>query len=233
MSSPSEIQSHAQRVESRTRSKAPLGLRIGFWACIAISVAVVLRRIAALAFPRPSAAPQLEKLDASFASDAALTLAHIIPALAFVILVPIVLLRPPGKASWAERILFLLGIVVGLTAYAMSIFAVGGWIERYAVLCFNTWFLFSLARAFVYRQRAELAIERRWLLRAVVVLLGIATTRPVMGVFFATSPLTHLTPSQFFGIAFWIGFSINAAVVEIWLHSGARWLRQIAALPAR
>jgi hypothetical protein len=40
-----------------------------------------------------------------------------------------------------------------------------------------------------------------------------------MGVFFATSPLTHLEPGQFFGIAFWIGFSINTVVVELWLRS--------------
>jgi hypothetical protein len=235
MSSPSQIQSRVQHIESPAPSKAPLGLRIGFWACIAISVAVVLRRVAALAAPGSSAAPQLEKLDTSFASHAALTLAHIIPALAFVIVVPFLLLRPPGKTIWAERILFPLGVVVGLTAYAMSSFAIGGWIERSAVLVFNTWFLISLARAFAYSQRAELVLERRWLLRAIVVLLGIATTRPVMGVFFATSPVTHLTVNQFFGIAFWIGFSINAAVVEIWLHSGARRLRQdqIAALPAR
>ncbi len=58
--------------------------------------------------------------------------------------------------------------------------------------------------------------------RAVGILLGIATTRPVMGVFFATSPITHLTPNQFFGIAFWAGFSINAAVIELWLHSKRR-----------
>jgi hypothetical protein len=56
------------------------------------------------------------------------------------------------------------------------------------------------------------------MVRAIVVLLGIATTRPVMGVFFATSRVTHLTPVQFFGIAFWIGFSINLVAVEIWLR---------------
>ncbi len=54
----------------------------------------------------------------------------------------------------------------------------------------------------------------RWMLRAVAILLGIATTRPVMGVFFATSRLTHLEPAQFFGIAFWIGFSINTIAIR-------------------
>ena len=219
------IPSQRQRVEPLARSKAPLGLRIGFWICIAIAVAVVVRRVLALAFPVRAAGPQLALLDSAFASHTALTLAHILPALVFVVLVPFVLLRAPGNAAWAERLLFPLGFVVGLTAYAMDIFAIGGWVERSAVLFFNTWFLFSLARAFVYRQRSALARERRWMLRAIVVLLGIATTRPVMGVFFATSRLTHLTPNQFFGIAFWIGFSINAIVVEIWLRTGDRRLR--------
>jgi hypothetical protein len=40
--------------------------------------------------------------------------------------------------------------------------------------------------------------------------------------FFATSQLTHLEPRQFFGIAFWIGFSINTTAVELWLHSRER-----------
>jgi hypothetical protein len=43
-----------------------------------------------------------------------------------------------------------------------------------------------------------------------------------MAVFFATSPLTHLGPHQFFGIAFWIGFSINVTVIELCLHSERR-----------
>ena len=51
------------------------------------------------------------------------------------------------------------------------------------------------------------------------ILLGIATTRPVMGIFFATSRVTHLLPQQFFGIAFWIGFSIDTLIVELWLRS--------------
>jgi hypothetical protein len=101
----------------------------------------------------------------------------------------------------------------------MSRDAVGGWIERSAVLLFNSLFLFSLYRAFLFERRDEPILEQIWLVRAVGILLGIATTRPVMGIFFATSRLTHLEPRQFFGIAFWIGFSINAIAVELWLRS--------------
>jgi len=160
----------------------------------------------------------LVALDAAFASHAALTLAHILPALVFILICPAMIFRAPGKAAWLERLFFPLGLVVGITAYAMSAFPVGGWTERSAVLLFNSLYIFSLVRAHWYWTRGNFLLERRWMLRAIVVLLGIATTRPVMGVFFATSRLTHLEPNQFFGIAFWIGFSINTLGVELWLR---------------
>jgi hypothetical protein len=182
-----------------------------------IAVAVVLRRIVALIHPQQSAPPQLAALDAAFRSHAVLTLAHILPALAFVAVAPFVYLRRFAGAAWPRRVLFPLGFVVGITAYAMSKYSIGGWVERSAVLLFNSLFLFSLFRAGQFRRDPVLQLQ--WLTRAIAVLLGIATTRPVMGIFFATSRLTHLSPQQFFGIAFWIGFSINTAIVELWLRS--------------
>src|ERR1700722_3631649 len=103
-----------------------LWLRTGFWACIVISVAVVLRGVAALADPPRSAPPQMAGLDAVFASHATLTLLHILPALAFVVVAPLVVFRRPGHAAWPERLIFPLGGVVGITAYAMSVYSVGG-----------------------------------------------------------------------------------------------------------
>ena len=93
-----------------------------------------------------------------------------------------------------------------------------------AVFLFDTLFLLCLARAWWHGQRNEPALKRRWLLRSIAILLGIATTRPVMALFFASSPATHLVPSQFFGIAFWIGFSINVLVFELWVRSPDRRL---------
>ena len=203
------------------RGQAPLWLRTGFCICVVISIAVVVRRILALAYPSRGAPAQMAALDAVFASHEALTLAHTLPAMVFVLLIPFVFLRRVG-AAWAERLLFPLGAVVGATAYAMSIDSVGGWVERSAVLFFNTLFLFSLARAFGYARSGDHSLKRQWMTRAVGILLGIATTRPVMAVFFATSQRTHLQPSQFFGLAFWIGFSINTIIVELWLHSAGR-----------
>jgi hypothetical protein len=197
-----------------------------------IAVAVVLRRLFALAAPSHGGPPQMAGLDDSVASHAALTLAHIIPGLFFVLLSPFVVFSRFARLHWPERILFPLGAIVGLTAYAMSAFAIGGWIERSGVFFFDTLFLYSLARAFAHRQRGEPLLKRRWLLRSIAILLGIATTRPVMGAFFATSTATHLVPSQFFGIAFWIGFSINTLVFEFWLRAADRRFQpQPAAVP--
>jgi hypothetical protein len=199
----------------------PLWLRIAFWASIVIGVAVVFRRAAALlAGPSPGAPPQLASLDAWFVAHAGLTWLHILCALAFVVLLPFLFWGRTSRSQGIERAFFLLGYAVAATAYAMSVNAVGGWLERAAVLFFNTLFAVSLTRAFLSRRADEVA-KRRWTLRAVAILLGIATTRPVMGVFFATSRLTHLTPQQFFGIAFWIGFSLNTLVMELWLRSSA------------
>ncbi len=196
---------------------APPWLKVGLWFCLIVAAAVVVRRLVALAHPSTSGPPQMVSLDRYFSAHALLTRAHIIPALLFVLLVPMVLFGW-SKSAWPQRGLYVLGTMTGITAYAMSSHAVGGWIERSAVLVFDSWFLISLGTALRYRLREDAIAERRWLVRAIVVLLGIATTRPVMGIFFATSRLTHLQPKQFFGIAFWIGFSINALVVEWWLR---------------
>ena len=221
-----------QPTANPARERSPMWIRTGFWICIVIAIAVVIRRMFALHSPSHSGPPQMAVLDNAFSSHAALTLAHILPALVFVLVAPFGVFTRFSGWKWPERILYPLGAVVGLTAYAMSVFPVGGWIERSAVFLFDTLFLYSLARSWRHRNRGELALKRRWLLRAVAILLGIATTRPVMGVFFATSPVTHLVPSQFFGIAFWIGFSINVAVFEAWLRAFDRRSLQAGSLSA-
>jgi hypothetical protein len=218
--------------------KSPSWLRIAFWISIAIAVAAVLRRLVALAAPAGNAPPQLAALDDVFASHAALTLSHIIPALLFVLVAPFVVFRRAHPIPAVQRAFYLLGAIVGLTAYAMSMYSsVGGWIERSAILLFDTLFLFSLTRAYLYRGQPDSQLERRWQLRSIAVLLGIATARPVMGIFFATAHLTHLVPAQFFGIAMWIGFSVNVLVFELWIRSATqarqRSQSQIPSAPLR
>src|SRR5579863_5627905 len=156
-------------VPHTSSSPSPLWLRLGFWICLIIGAAAVIRRLFALASQAHHGPPQMAGLDDAFASHTALTLAHIIPAILFVMVAPFAVFsrfarlrgpdqgaqRPVSVAGVAERVLFPLGVVVGLTAYAMATYAVGGWIERSGIYLFDSLFLFSLARSFRYRQLGE------------------------------------------------------------------------------
>jgi len=65
-------------------------------------------------------------------------------------------------AGLVSNVRFLvLGLVVGATAYGMSIYsAVGGWIERSAVLLFDHDLSFSFLRAYWYGSRNEPLLKR-------------------------------------------------------------------------
>lgn len=203
-----------------TPGRFPRWIRAGFWISIAIAIIAVTLRAVALSVPvRAGGPPGTAELDTYFKAHAALTWTHILCAVSYVLLLPFVFWKRTRHSSIVTRLFFCMGFVVGATAYAMNLYAIGGWVERTAILFFNTLFLAELGRALTLRRRGDAAAAARWTIRATAVLLGIATTRPVVGVFFATSPLTHLTPHQFFGWAFWIGFSINTVAIELWLRS--------------
>src|SRR6185312_15151032 len=188
-----------------------------------IAAAVSIRRMVALASPPRSAPPQFAGLDAAFAAKPGLTLLHIVPALIFVILVPFQFSRSFRNRHlrvhrWMGRATMLLGAVVGISALPMSRHPIGGALEASATLFYDGFFLFSLAKAFLYIRQRRIDLHREWVIRAMSIALGIATVRPVMGIFFATSARTGLTPHDFFGIAFWIGFTVTYLAGEMWIR---------------
>lgn len=42
-----------------------------------------------------------------------------------------------------------------------------------------------------------------------------ATVRPIVGLFFA---LSNLAPQEFFGIAFWLDFTLHLITAEVWIN---------------
>ena len=60
------------------------------------------------------------------------------------------------------------------------------------------------------------------MIRAFSIGLAVAAIRPIVGVFFATSRISGLTPHEFFGIAFWIGFTLHLIAAEAWIHATLR-----------
>ncbi len=120
---------------------------------------------------------------------------------------------------WSGRVFVSVGLVVGLSALAMSYTtSIGGANETAATTLFAIVFLFDLVKAFVHIRRRQIAQHREWMIRAYAIGLAVATVRPIVGVFFATSPFTHLTPHEFFGTAFWLGFTVNLIAAEAWIN---------------
>jgi hypothetical protein len=203
----------------RSLPRLPRALQAGFWLCIVIGIAVVLRRaLAMLRPPATNAPPDLLRLDAFFKTHAILTYVHILSALVFVCVLPFVFWSRIRASTMVRLLFYTVGAIVGFSAFAMVLHPVGGVIEGAAVIFYNGLFLVSLALSRSAWKMGQTENSLRWTLRATAISLGIATTRPVMGIFFATSRLTHWTPQQFFGPAFWVGFSINTLVMELWLR---------------
>ena len=196
---------------------------------VLIGIAIVYRRIAFIAtLNRPDyAAPTKSRSpvpDAGFAAHPILTLIHIIPGLLFMLLAPLQFVKRlrqgyPKIHRFIGYIVLIFGLIIGSTALIMGfIMAIGGIIETLAVTVFGIAFLFSLAKAYLYIINREINLHREWMIRVLAIGLAVSTTRPIMGIFFATSRFTGLTVHQFFGMAFWIAFILHITVAEIWIR---------------
>ena len=179
--------------------------------------------------PPPASNPvaaQFGALDDLFAHYPVLTLIHIVPGLLFMLLGPLqfsstIRARHLRWHRWSGRVVVACGFVIGISALVMSFGmpAIGGVNQAAATTLFGSYFLLALSRAFWLIRRREVALHREWMIRAFSIGLAVATIRPIVGVFFATSPLTDLTPREFFGIAFWIGFVLHLIAAEAWIRT--------------
>ena len=91
---------------------------------------------------------------------------------------------------------------------------IGGPNETAATTLYAIVFLFCLIKAYLFIRKKNVVRHREWMIRMYSVGLGVATTRPIVGAFFA---FRRLTPHEFFGIAFWLGFTITFIAGEFWI----------------
>jgi uncharacterized membrane protein len=201
-----------------------------------IGCAIVVRRVVALLpallhgyhppAPANPVAAQFNNLDKIFTPHPILTLIHILPGMVFLLLAPFQFSagfrsRHLRAHRIMGRILLICGFIVGATALVMSFAmpAIGGVNQAAATILFGVLFLFALGKAYVHIRRREIAQHREWMIRAFAIGLAVTTIRPIVGIFFATARLSGLTPHDFFGTAFWIGFTIHLIVAESWIRT--------------
>jgi uncharacterized membrane protein len=189
---------------------------------VMIGIAAVTRRTLVLFRPGSAAgnASPAAALDAGFARHMALTLLHILPGGLFLVLAPLQFMPSIRRKHlqlhrWMGRILMICGLIIGLSALVMSYkMNIGGPNETAATTLFAIVFLFCLIKAYRHIRRKGVERHREWMIRAFGVGLGVATTRPIVGMFFA---FRRLTPHEFFGIAFWLGFTTTFLAAEAWV----------------
>jgi len=218
-----------------------LRLRRALWSAVVflafIGVAVAARRIIYLGailasgYSSPAVVPgsraeQLVHLDEVFAGHPILTMIHIVPGLLFMILGPFqfsesIRARHVHWHRWNGRMFMTTGFSIGVSALLMSFTmqSIGGVNQAAATILFALFFLFALSRALWHIRRRQVTLHRQWMIRAFAIGLAVATIRPIVGIFFATSRFSGLTPAQFFGTAFWIGFVLHLIAAEAWIHA--------------
>jgi Predicted membrane protein (DUF2306) len=164
-------------------------------------------------------------LDAHFKNHRGLTLTHILPAMLFMILGPLqfvkrIRTKHPAVHRWSGRVFLLASAIVGVTGLAMSFGkTIGGIDEKAATILFGAFFLVAQAGAFWHAVHDQFAQHREWMIRGHAIGLAVATVRPIMGAFFASAVIRGHTahPSEFFGTTFWIGFTLQTIVAELWI----------------
>jgi uncharacterized membrane protein len=201
-----------------------------------IGTAVVVRRTLNLVpilvngyhAPAPttnSTIAQFRKMDDIFARYPVLTLIHILPALLFIAIGPFqfnknIRNKYPKWHRRMGRVFLLCGVIIGITGFVMSIVmpAIGGVNQAASTVMFSLFFLYALYKAFGHIRKGNSILHREWMTRAYAIGLAVATIRPIIGVFFATSRFTGLTPHEFFGTGFWIGFVLHLIIAEAWIN---------------
>ena len=188
-----------------------------------IGITAAVRRALIIENVIPSfSPPKYPGFDSGFSKHPALTLIHIIPGALFMILGPLLFIRKIRNRNlvaykWIRTAYFICAYIVGISALAMSYtVSIGGVNETAATTVFAVFFLFCLSKALASSVKGNNVLYREWLLRSFAIGLAIATTRPIIGIFFAVS---SLSPHEFFGIAFWIAFTIHLIIVEAWIRS--------------
>jgi uncharacterized membrane protein len=177
---------------------------------------------------------QFAVLDDIFARHPILTIVHVVPGLLFMILGPLqfnskIRARHLQWHRWSGRVFVVCSAVIGVSALVMSFAmpAIGGFNQAAATTLFGAFFLLALGKAFWHIRRREIDLHREWMVRAFSVGIAVAAIRPIVGILFATSRFSGLTPHEFFGTAFWIGFVVCLMAAEAWIRITAPQLSSV------
>ena len=133
-----------------------------------------------------------------------------------------------GYHRWAGRLLVAIGLVAGATGIFIAwVIPFSGWWERVVIGFFGGLFLAALGKGFLHIRAGQTALHREWMIRALAIGLGIATTRlimvPAAFVVFAMAhrrgadpPLEQVAAISV--VSFALAFTLHSALAEVWIR---------------
>jgi uncharacterized membrane protein len=208
--------------QNGTGKKAVTWFWITTYTLAVIGIAIAIRRLLITGGIVSSGGNRGPDFDSGSHVPSVLTLLHVIPGLVFMILGPLQFIkgirhnyiRLHRYSGWT----FIVAVyVIGLSALLMPLISMplGGISEAAGSLFFALFFLFAATKALLHILKKQTDLHREWMLRTFATGLAIATVRPIMALAFA---IVGLTPQEFLGTAFWIGFTVHLIGAEAWIN---------------
>jgi hypothetical protein len=165
---------------------------------------------------------QIDAYEIRYLDHPLVGLLHLIPGLIFLVFAPLQFIkkirsRHLGFHRVSGRVMLGCGLfsgVMGIIA-AFSLPAFGGVGAQTASVLFGLIFTFSLARAFYLVRHKQIALHREWMIRAFSLGSSVATIRIVIGLMQVFGDFEMET---IFANGFWLGFTFNLLVGEIWIN---------------
>lgn len=164
--------------------------------------------------------PPVGEFDRRYALNPWLAYLHILPGVVYLLGAPFQLsarFRSHDYRRHARlgRVLLVAGGVTGVFAIAVGIvMPYGRIVEATATVVFGGYFLLALYLAYSAIRSGDVAVHRRWMIRAFAIGVGVGMIRIVVGV----GEAFGIGIASTFGAAFWIAFTLMAVLAEIYLR---------------
>lgn len=208
-------------------------LQVFGWGWILLSIVVLLvfggiRIAETMAIPPPTDAFAIR-----YAEHPVVAFVHFLPGLVFIVFAPLQFIKRirrkkigfHRKNGWMLVPLAAVSGVYALVA-AFTLPAFGGWPTIAATVVFGIVFLYALWRAVAHIRRREVQQHREWMIRMFSLAIAVATIRALGGL---AGAFFDLSLEESFGASFWIAFTLNLGIAELWIRAG----RPSARRPAR
>lgn len=175
------------------------------------------------AYVMPSSPPGADGFEARYFDRPYHSLLHAVTGLIYMVLGPIQFLpavrnRWTGFHRWSGRIWMLAALVGAISAllFVGQLPVWGDLSTNAAIIIATGTFLVALVQGYRAIRRRDIVRHREWMIRCFTIGLGIATFRLLVPVFML--PPIEASFTEAWEAAAWLGFVINLAAAEAWIH---------------